>query len=614
MIASPPFWKWFFFAGLVFVSGALADVAVPQGTGAVTLVTFGDSTTAVRGSTKVYPAILQEELRSVRVINAGVGGNTTDLAKKRFEQDVLSHAPQIAVIQFGINDSAVDVWKTPPAAAPRVPLERYEANLRYFIQTLKGGNTSVVLMTPNPLRWTARLKETYGRPPYDPLNPDGFNAQLAPYCEAVRRVARDEGAELVDIQQVFVEEARKRGVGVEAFLSDGMHPNDEGHRIEARILMERILVLAKKRCLPVAAVPGMGSDADAPIVGAIRWDAWYGTGGVVQAVERSLGQPKYHFRLPWFARLLGGDRVSINGDSPGIMEREIAYAARAGLNYWAFLNYWQDSSDLGIGLKRYLAASDKKGVRYCLLEEGGRLDRIGAKAWGSLVQHFRSPDYQKVLGGRPLLFVYIKPRSLTRADWDELRRQTVAAGLMTPYLVLMGWDLGQDLKDMAELGFDALSAYARGGAYSMEQPSYEEQGRLLKQRLWDEWESRGIPCITLASAGWDTRPRNERPPEWIKDLKVQPAPAPVPLEQQRPLVDSVTGTPGEVASHLFEAVRWTRTHRDINPANAVIVYAWNEHDEGGWLQPTLGPDGSPDEGRIQALEKVLRLSAADPGR
>ena len=40
---------------------------------------------------------------------------------------------------------------------------------------------------------------------------------------------------------------------------------------------------------------------DAPIVGAIRWDGWTGEGGVVKQMERSLGQPKYHFRLPWFA-------------------------------------------------------------------------------------------------------------------------------------------------------------------------------------------------------------------------------------------------------------------------------------------------------------------------
>jgi len=113
-------------------------------------VTFGDSTTAVRGSTRIYSAILQDELRDVRVISAGVGGDTTDMDRKRFEQDVLTYQPQVAIIQFGINDAAIDVWRNPPATEPRVSLERYEANLRNFIQTLKSKDTQVVLMTSNP--------------------------------------------------------------------------------------------------------------------------------------------------------------------------------------------------------------------------------------------------------------------------------------------------------------------------------------------------------------------------------------------------------------------------------------------------------------------------------
>ena len=221
----------------------------------VTIVAFGDSTTAVRGSTKVYASVLQEELRNVRVINAGVGGNTTEMGRKRFEQDVLRHQPQVAIIQFGINDATVDVWKTPSGTKPRVSLKRYEANLRNFVQTLKSKNTRVVLMTSNPLRWTPKLKEMYGKPPYQPENVDGFNALLLPYCEATRRVARDEGAELLDMQQAFVEQAKKQGVTVDSLLSDGMHPNDEGHRIEADLSRERILALAKTHGLAITEGP-----------------------------------------------------------------------------------------------------------------------------------------------------------------------------------------------------------------------------------------------------------------------------------------------------------------------------------------------------------------------
>ena len=227
-----------------------APVAKP-----VTIVAFGASTTAVRGPTKVYASVLQEELQNVRVINAGVPGNTTEMARKRFEQDVLMHQPQIVIIQLGINDAAVDVWKKPPAKEPRVSPERYEANLRHFVQTLKSKNARVVLMTPNPLRWTPKLKEMYGKPPYQPENVDGFNAPLAPYCEAARRVAREEGAELLDMQQAFVEQAQKQGVTVDSLLSDGMHPNDGGHRIEADLLRECILALAKTHGLAITEGP-----------------------------------------------------------------------------------------------------------------------------------------------------------------------------------------------------------------------------------------------------------------------------------------------------------------------------------------------------------------------
>ena len=44
------------------------------------------------------------------------------------------------------------------------------------------------------------------------------------------------------------------------------------------------------------------AETEQPIVGAIRWDAWYGENGPVKQTEVSLGPPKYHFRLPWFAR------------------------------------------------------------------------------------------------------------------------------------------------------------------------------------------------------------------------------------------------------------------------------------------------------------------------
>lgn len=342
---------------------------------------------------------------------------------------------------------------------------------------------------------------------------------------------------------------------------------------------------------------------DAPIVGAIRWDAWYGNSNVVKAVEASLGQPKYHFRLPWFAHVVNESTVSINGDAPSVMDQELGYAAQAGLNYWAFLDYLNDTQSMAIALNRYLAAKDQRGIRYCLVEEGARLDKAGAAALYKLVDHFARPNYQTVLDGRPLLFLFEKTTKLGKAEWDELKRLTLAAGLKTPYLVLMGTNAAAD---RANLGFDAVSEYACSGkGYTPDPETYAKLTSLhVREKLWNKWKKDRTPCVTFATAGWDTRPRQERPPSWCSWVKA--APDPTPPAQQKPLIDATTATPDELAAHLREAIAWTKANRDLNPANAIIIYAWNEHDEGGWLEPTLGADGRPNDERVKALARVLR--------
>jgi Glycosyltransferase WbsX len=339
-----------------------------------------------------------------------------------------------------------------------------------------------------------------------------------------------------------------------------------------------------------------------PLVGAIRWDAWYSDKGPVKEVERSLGPPKYHFRLPWFAQLKGGDQVSINGDSEAIMRQELDYAATAGLDYWAFLDYGP-GSDMTHAFDRYLAAADKRGLRFCFIEEGGQIDGRGPKDWPRVIEHFKNPHYLRVLNGRPLLCVFARPKKYGREVFDELRKLTTAAGLPEPYLVLMGWNPAEERE---KLGFDAVSEYAAvGTGYSPKPVAYEQLvSKHVAQELWQKWEHDHTPCITFATAGWDTRPRQERPPTWCRWIKAEPDLT--PPEQQKPLRDAVTAKPEQIAKHVQEAVQWTRTHRDLNPANCVIIYGWNENDEGGWLVPTLGDDGKPDDSRIQALGKVLR--------
>jgi len=216
--------------------------------GPLTVLAFGDSTTAPRevegASLTVYADILRKELPAgdagVTVVNAGVRGNTTADAAERFAKDVLSHAADVVIIQFGANDAMVDVWKDPPARQPRVAIEAYEEHLRTFVRTLRDRGVKVVLMTPSPFRWTPGLKKRYGKPPYQPDDPDGLNVLLQTYAATVRQIAEEEGVVLVDVDEAFSAYDRVAGQSVDDLLLDGIHPNEAGHRLVADELLAAI--------------------------------------------------------------------------------------------------------------------------------------------------------------------------------------------------------------------------------------------------------------------------------------------------------------------------------------------------------------------------------------
>lgn len=344
---------------------------------------------------------------------------------------------------------------------------------------------------------------------------------------------------------------------------------------------------------------GMNTKESSTAVGAIRWDAWHSDKSPVgRAVERSLGPLHWHYRLPFFAEVISDTRVTIQGATQEVMDREIAYASAAGLDYWAFVTYAPESA-MSLGLELYLSSQHRSDLGFCLLLQGGHIGAGGAKAWPAqvarYVEYFAEPTYQAVAGGRPLVYLFVANQMIGEgrfASWsaaaeafDGLREATVAQGLPTPYLVVQDWSAVNAKLYANLLHFDAVSAYAsngggRGAPYS-ELAEHTE-------RWWDEFAGTSAKVIPLVSAGWDRRPRVENP---------------VPWEGQRGSIEEFyeTPTPHELASHLGHAVKWVAEHPDVAEAGAVLIYAWNENDEGGWIVPTL----SEGTARLDAIEAVL---------
>ncbi len=230
-----------------FSMDTTTEKSLPPDATSPRVVTFGDSTTAQRGTVENYTTQLQQKMPGVTFINKGVGGNTTTLAARRFQADVINSHPDVVVIQFGINDSAVDLWKTPPATEPRVSLETYDAHLRAFVTELRAQGAQVILMTPNQMRWSAPILEKYGFPPYRPDDVLGLTHILANYAAQMRKVAAEMNVPLVDIYALYDEPERKSGLCRDLLL-DGMHPSRAGHVLVVENL-EPVLreVLAKPK-------------------------------------------------------------------------------------------------------------------------------------------------------------------------------------------------------------------------------------------------------------------------------------------------------------------------------------------------------------------------------
>ncbi|KAI0350086.1 SGNH hydrolase [Trametes cingulata] len=175
--------------------------------------------------------------RKMDVINRGFSGYNTDWILPVFDQCFATkseqpHVPKVRllVIWFGANDAA------PPPKPQHVPLDRFRANLRKLLWTVRAPEsprhspeTRVVLMTPPPVNTPQRERAQRAKSPPKELDREFETTRR--YAEAVGEVGAEKGVPVVDLWGRLYEAAGRREEGLEEFLTDGLHLNEKGYAI-----------------------------------------------------------------------------------------------------------------------------------------------------------------------------------------------------------------------------------------------------------------------------------------------------------------------------------------------------------------------------------------------
>jgi lysophospholipase L1-like esterase len=194
-----------------------ADPPVYVAVGASETVGVG----ADRPVAQAWPRVLHDRaLPKSTLVNVGVSGATVRGALRSQVPRALAADPDVVTVWLAVND-----------LVGLVPVETYERQLQRLVHRLRRGGRTHVLVGNVPDLWELPAYRACvpgsgvtDVPCVLPLVPSEaeVRSRVAQFNEAIKRVVRAEGADLVDL-------SGRDGL-VRLTASDGFHPNARGHR------------------------------------------------------------------------------------------------------------------------------------------------------------------------------------------------------------------------------------------------------------------------------------------------------------------------------------------------------------------------------------------------
>lgn len=328
--------------------------------------------------------------------------------------------------------------------------------------------------------------------------------------------------------------------------------------------------------------------------GAVRWDAWYPARDLTDTSAQSLkalSRPEYHFRAPFFAEINEEGNIIIPEYTQEIFDREMEYAIEAGINYFSYV--WYSHSGLRMARDFHTKSKYRNQVKLCAFLDNNAI--LKDYAHEELIELFKEDFYQKI-NDRPLVYYFAWHHTVEniKKDIAFYKEACEKENIPAPFFVVCG--IGP--KTIKEIGGDAISRYSIGGSKKTFREFLDTDVYTIWERHGREGREEGIDNVLPLTAGWHPHPRFDTPVTWMK-------------VEENDYVGYATCEEIKEQYKLAKEYLSNEANFDITKSNTCIIYAWNEHDEGGWLCPTLKVDESGNQLYSENGEKLIDTSRLD---
>lgn len=349
------------------------------------------------------------------------------------------------------------------------------------------------------------------------------------------------------------------------------------------------------------------------LVGTIRWDAFTKSSpdGISPAsqVARVLSYKEYHNQAPFFSLVDENAKVSFPEYTLETWEKEADFAIKGGLDYFAYL-WYELGGEMSIPRRMHLSSPNKDKIKMCGILENVR----NKETMDELYEAMQDSCYLR-LDGRPVLFLYGFDRWTTEKV-NIVCEGAKNAGIKEPlYIVGMSTaSKGYPFKVNWCKGIDAVSWYGVGA--TKKDMTFEELKNDCEDVIVKAGElcrTNNIDIIPSFTTGRDTRARIRTGVSWCAgDPKATE-------DNDKPYGNhyALPPTDKELEDHIEFTLKFIEDNRDITRSYMVCSYGWNEHEEGGWLCPTLAVDENnnvirdengnilPNTRRLDILKKAV---------